>query len=85
MLDDNHVYLGYVDFEMPLRQTKAEVKSAVEYRDQVWAAALELEYIRVCIMEFKSLMEIRSPGSNGRRKRAVDLELSLDKLEHLEA
>lgn len=45
--DDIHVYLGYVDFEMPLRQRKAEVKSAVEYRDQVWAAALELEYIQV--------------------------------------
>lgn len=45
--DDNYVYLGYVDFEMPLRQRKAEVKSAVEYRDQVWAAALELEYTQV--------------------------------------
>lgn len=30
-------------------------------------------------------MEMRLPGSNGSRKRAVDLELSLDKLEHLEA
>lgn len=43
--NNNHVYLGYVDFEMPLRQTKAEVKSAVEYiglklRDQPWAAAM---------------------------------------------
>lgn len=41
--DDNYVSLGYVDFEIPLRQTKVDVESAVEYidlqlRDQIWAA-----------------------------------------------